>query len=74
MVLLSIIVCVLVVLLVIAAFIDRKSRRVRGRAGRVRIPGGELSHRLDLSAAEHLPVNGAGPSMGRHLDGRPPTD
>jgi hypothetical protein len=39
MLLVGIIVGVLVVLLAVAAVFDRRSRRVRGRVGRVRVPG-----------------------------------
>jgi hypothetical protein len=74
--------CPLVVLLVIAYFIDRKSKRVRGHVGRVR-PGSGLSNRLNGEAAEQLSMFDAGPSVARHIDGpaaprhatdRPPTD
>jgi hypothetical protein len=74
--------CPLVVLLVIAFFIDRKSKRVRGHVGRVR-PGSGLANRLNAEAAERLSLFDAGPSVASHIDGpaaprhatdRPPTD
>lgn len=56
----------LVVLLVAAYFTDRKSRRVRGHAGRVR--RGALSRRLDVVASGDLSMFDGGPSMNRFLD------
>ena len=73
MVLLLVIGCPLVVLLVIAAVMDRKSKRVRGHVGRVRT-GGELSHRLNVVAAEQLSKFDAGPSVASHMRDQPPTD
>jgi hypothetical protein len=73
MVFLLVIGCPLVVLLVIAVFLDRKSKRVRGHVGRVR-SGGEVSHRMDLMAAERLSAYDAGPSVTRHITDQPPTD
>jgi hypothetical protein len=66
MVFLLFIVTPLVVLLVAAAFVDRRSRRVRGRVGRVRVPGGEVSHRMDAVAAERLSMWGSGPWVVQH--------
>ena len=57
---------VIVMLLVAAYFTDRKSRRVRGHAGRVR--GGTLSRRLDAIAGADLNQFDAGPSMNKLLD------
>ena len=75
MVLWMVIAAVLVVFLVIAAAMDRRSRRVRGRVGRVRMPGGELSNRVGLRAGEQLsefgdPEVSQGPGGAR--GGRPP--
>jgi hypothetical protein len=71
MVLWLIIGAVLVVLLGAAALTDRKSKRVRGRVPRVRVPGGELSHRLDLLASERLSQFDAGQSMSQHMRSSP---
>lgn len=56
----------IIVLLVAAYFTDRKSRRVRGHAGRVNT--GALSRRLDAVASSDLSVFDAGPSMNKFLD------
>jgi hypothetical protein len=63
---------VLVVLLGSAALMDRKAKRVRGRVPRVRVPGGEMSHRLDLHAQERLSQFDAGRSMTQYV--QPPRD
>ena len=57
---------VVVMLLVAAYFTDRKSRRVRGHAGRVR--GGMLSRRLDAIAGANLNQFDGGASMNKLLD------
>jgi hypothetical protein len=72
MVLWLVIGAVLVVLLGAAALTDRKSKRVRGRVPRVRVPGGELSHRTDLLASEQLSRFDAGQSMSQYM--QPPHD
>jgi hypothetical protein len=69
MVLWLIIAAVLVVFLVTGAVMDHRSRRVRGRVGRVRVPGGEMSNRLGLRASEQLSKFDAGPSQIRHARG-----
>jgi hypothetical protein len=72
MVLWLVIGAVLVVVLGAAALTDRKSKRVRGRVPRVRVPGGELSHRMDLLTSEQLSRFDAGQSMSQYM--RPPQD
>ena len=54
------------VLLVAGYFTDRRSRRVRGHAGRVN--DATLSRRLDAAATEQLNKFDAGPSTGKYLD------
>lgn len=75
MVLLVIVAGPLIVFLVAAVIVDRRSKRVRGRVGRVRIPGGGLSHRMDVVAGSNLSLFDAGPSMARYAkepdDGTP---
>lgn len=71
MVLWLIIGAVLVVLLGSAAIMDRKSKRARGRVPRVRVPGGEASHRADLLAQDQLSLFDAGQSVARHIRSSP---
>jgi hypothetical protein len=62
-VLVLIIVGVLVVLLAIGLAMDVRSRRVRGRGHRVRVPGGELGHKAGLVAGRQLSQFDAGTSL-----------
>lgn len=57
---------VFAVMLVAAYFTDRRSRRIRGHAGRVAT--GALSRRLDATAEGHLYQFDAGPSAHSHLN------
>ena len=57
---------VIAVLLVSAYFTDRKSRRIRGHAGRVR--GGAYSRRMDAIAGANLSQFDAGQSMHKYID------
>jgi hypothetical protein len=61
MVIVAIIVGVFVVLLAIAAVFDRRSRKIRGRVGRVR--GGELGRKAESMAGLELSRFDAGQGM-----------
>jgi hypothetical protein len=75
MVLLLVIGCPLVVMLVIAFFMDRKSKRVRGHVGRVRTGVKSLPGQNAL-AAEKIAMFGPGSSAPSHMHvtDQPPTD
>jgi hypothetical protein len=66
MLLVGTIVGVLVVLLAIAAVFDRRSRRVRGRVGQVRVPGGGLGRNIEAAVGLQLSQFDAGQPMVRH--------